>query len=474
MPCGHSLAPLTFTDEQQDQLSGIAHSATLPYALVQRARMILASAEGLTNAAVARRVGVTPQTVGKWRRRFRAAGIQGLHDELRPGRPRTYDDDKVAAVISRALRETPDAATHWSTRTLARAEGIAKSTVQRWFALFGVKPHLAKTFKLSTDPFFIEKVRDIVGLYLNPPDHAMVLCVDEKSQIQALNRTQPTLPMGLGYVEGYTHDYVRHGTTTLFAALDIATGRVISQCRKRHRHEEFLSFLRLIDREVPAELDIHLVLDNYATHKHAKVKQWLAARPRFHLHFTPTYASWLNQVERWFGLLSQRAIKRGSFRSVADLVRKIQAFRLQYLCHGQGGVFDAYEVEQRFRGSGTRFPAKWNARRSVATFVGQFPPLGVAADLQDSVLVTPCAGQPGWCSRAWTKMPVEPVGAASAASKVLWETRLVGDRSVAPNASRAWPTFPHHRQGDADPVKWNSVSGDLEHGFRRSGTLVGA
>ena len=326
MPCGHSLAPLTFTDEQQDQLSGIAHSATLPYALVQRARMILASAEGLTNAAVARRVGVTPQTVGKWRRRFRAAGIQGLHDELRPGRPRTYDDDKVAAVISRALRETPDAATHWSTRTLARAEGIAKSTVQRWFALFGVKPHLAKTFKLSTDPFFIEKVRDIVGLYLNPPDHAMVLCVDQKSQIQALNRTQPTLPMGLGYVEGYTHDYVRHGTTTLFAALDIATGRVISQCRKRHCHEEFLSFLRLIDREVPAELDIHLVLDNYATHKHAKVKQWLAARPRFHLHFTPTYATWLNQVERWFGLLSQRAIKRGSFRSVADLVRKIQAF----------------------------------------------------------------------------------------------------------------------------------------------------
>ena len=232
----------------------------------------------------------------------------------------------MAAVISRALQESPDAATHWSTRTLGRAEGLSKSTVQRWFALFGVKPHLAKTFKLSTDPFFIEKVRDIVGLYLNPPDHAMVLCVDEKSQIQALNRTQPTLPMGLGYVEGYTHDYVRHGTTTLFAALDIATGRVLAQCRKRHRHEEFLAFLRLLDREVPAELDIHLVLDNYATHKHAKVRQWLAARPRFHLHFTPTYSSWLNQVERWFGLLSQRAIKRGSFRSVADLVRQIQAF----------------------------------------------------------------------------------------------------------------------------------------------------
>ena len=225
MPLGRPLVPLTLTDEQQDQLNGIARSATLPHALVQRAGMILASAEGSTNSAVALRFGVTPQTVGKWRRRFRAAGIEGLHDELRPGRPRTYDDDKVAAVINRALQQTPDAATHWSTRTLGRAEGIGKSTVQRWFALFGVKPHRAKTFKLSTDPFFIEKVRDIVGLYLNPPDHAMVLCVDEKSQIQALNRTQPTLPMGLGYVEGYTHDYVRHGTTTLFAALDIATGR---------------------------------------------------------------------------------------------------------------------------------------------------------------------------------------------------------------------------------------------------------
>ena len=224
MPRGPKLALLTLTDEQRDQLNGIAHSTTMPHALVQRARMILASAEGLTNAAVARGVGVTPHTVSKWRRRFREAGIQGLHDELRPGRPRTYDDDKVAAVINRALQETPDAATHWSTRTLGRAEGIGKSTVQRWCALFGVKPHLAKTFKLSTDPFFIEKVRDIVGLYLDPPDHAMVLCVDEKSQIQALNRTQPTLPMGLGYVEGYTHDYVRHGTTTLFAALDIATG----------------------------------------------------------------------------------------------------------------------------------------------------------------------------------------------------------------------------------------------------------
>ena len=203
------LASLTLTDEQQNQLQGIAQSATRPYALVVRARIILASAEGLTNVAVAKRVGVTPHTVGKWRRRFREAGMQGLHDEIRPGRPRTYDDDKVAAVINRALQGPPDAATHWSTRTLGQAEGLSKSTVQRWLALFGVKPHLAQTFKLSADPFFIEKVRDIVGLYLNPPDHAMVLCVDEKSQIQALNRTQPTLPMGLGYAEGYTHDYVR-------------------------------------------------------------------------------------------------------------------------------------------------------------------------------------------------------------------------------------------------------------------------
>ena len=204
------------------------------------------------------------------------------------------------------------------------------STVQRWFSLFGVKPHLSDTFKLSSDPFFIEKVRDVTGLYLNPPDNAMVLCVDEKSQIQALNRTQPTLPLGLGYVEGYTHDYIRHGTTTLFAALDVATGKVIGKCSKRHRHQEFLAFLRLIDRETPSELDIHLVLDNYATHKHPKVQAWLAKRPRYHLHFTPTSASWLNQVERWFGLISQRAIKRGSFDSVAQLVKTIETFIERY------------------------------------------------------------------------------------------------------------------------------------------------
>lgn len=207
---------------------------------------------------------------------------------------------------------------------------ISKSTIQRIWNVFGLKPHRQKHFKLSNDPFFVEKVRDIVGLYLNPPDKAMVLCVDEKSQIQALDRTQAMLPLGLGYVEGVTHDYVRHGTTTLFAALDIANGKVISQCKARHRHQEFLQFLRHIDASVPKGLDIHLVVDNYATHKHAKVKKWLAARPRYHMHFTPSYSSWLNQVERWFGIITQRAIRRGSFKSVKELVAKIKRFVESY------------------------------------------------------------------------------------------------------------------------------------------------
>ncbi len=330
MPRGRPLPPLVLTDEQHEQLTALSRSTSMPFALVQRARIILTCAKGLTNTAVAEQVNVSLSAVGKWRRRFLDRGVQGLHDELRPGRPRTYDDEKVAELINRALQEKPDNASAWSVRLMAQAEGVSKSTVQRWFSLFGLKPHLSDTFKLSSDPFFIEKVRDVTGLYLNPPDNAMVLCVDEKSQIQALNRTQPTLPLGLGYVEGYTHDYIRHGTTTLFAALDVATGKVLGRCCKRHRHQEFLAFLRLIDRETPPELDIHLVLDNYATHKHPKVRAWLAKRPRFHLHFTPTSASWINQVERWFGLISQRAIKRGSFDSVAQLVSTIERFIAQY------------------------------------------------------------------------------------------------------------------------------------------------
>jgi putative transposase len=215
-------------------------------------------------------------------------------------------------------------------RLAAEANGISKSTVHRVFQLFSLQPHRSKSFKLSTDPFFIEKVRDVVGLYLNPPDNAIVLSVDEKSQIQALNRTQPVLPMGLGYVEGITHDYVRHGTTTLFAALDIASGMVLTECKSRHRHQEFLSFLQRIDQAVPAELDVHLIVDNYSTHKHAKVRLWVAARPRFHVHYTPTYSSWLNQVERWFGLITQQAIRRGSFKSVKDLIAKIDTFTENY------------------------------------------------------------------------------------------------------------------------------------------------
>ena len=229
-------------------------------------------------------------------------------------------------LLNTAIARKPKAATHWTVRELAAATGIGKSTVQRYLSLFGVQPHRSRSFKLSTDPLFIEKLRDVVGLYLNPPDNALVLCVDEKSQCQALERTQPVLPMGLGYLEGVTHDYYRHGTTTLFAALDVANGTVLTQCKPRHRHQEFLSFLRHIDAAVPAKLDLHLIVDNYATHKHPKVRAWLARHPRFHLHYTPTYSSWLNQVERWFGLITQRAIRRGSFTSVGDLRRRIEQF----------------------------------------------------------------------------------------------------------------------------------------------------
>ena len=330
MPRGRPVAPIVLDDDEKMQLMSLAKSRALPHGLVQRAQIVLACADGEANIAIAKRLKLNKATVGKWRQRYRDFGIEGLHEELRPGRPRRIDDQRVAEVINRALQTTPPGATHWSVRSMAEHTGISRSTVQRWFELFGVQPHRQRHFKLSNDPFFIEKVRDIVGLYLNPPDHAIVLCVDEKSQIQALDRTQPMLPMGLGYVEGVTHDYVRHGTTTLFAALDIANGEVITQCKARHRHQEFLAFLRHIDASVPKDLDVHLVIDNYATHKHANVKAWLAQRPRFHVHFTPTYASWLNLVERWFGIITQQAIRRGTFSSVKDLVSKIERFVEHY------------------------------------------------------------------------------------------------------------------------------------------------
>ena len=285
------MPPLVLSYDEVQQLQALAHSRSLPHSIVQRAQIVLACGAGETNTAIARRMGLTGMTVGKWRKRYRDLGLEGLHDELRPGRPRTYEDDKVAEVINRALQTKPaDGSTQWSARSLAAATGISKTTVHRWLQTFSFQPD---GYKLSTDPFFVEKVRDIDGLYLNPPENAVVLCVDEKTQIQALDRTQPLLPMGLGYMEGVTHDYIRHGTTTLFAALDVATGAVIAECKPRRRHQEFLSFLRRIDKEVPKDLELHLIVDNYCTHKHAKVKAWLAQQPRFHVHYTPTYASWL-------------------------------------------------------------------------------------------------------------------------------------------------------------------------------------
>lgn len=317
---------IKLTATEREGLEPIAQSRSMPHGLVRRAQMILLSAEGQTNTAIADRFKVTVPTVAHWRRRFRDHGLAGLYGEQRPGRPRTHDDERIAGLLTKVLQERPKNATHWSIRDVAQETGVAKSSVHRFFQLFGLQPHRSKSFKLSNDPFFVEKVRDIVGLYLNPPDKALVLCVDEKSQIQALERTQPVLPMGLGYLEGVTHDYYRHGTTTLFAALDVNSGQVISQCKPRHRHQEFLSFLRHLDEQVPTSLDLHLIIDNYATHKHPKVRAWLAEHPRYHVHYTPTYSSWLNQVERWFGLITHKSIRRGSFRTVKELTQRIDAF----------------------------------------------------------------------------------------------------------------------------------------------------
>jgi putative transposase len=335
MPYGRPLAPLSLSPAEREQLVALTRSRSMPHALVTRAQIVLLAADGVSNTVIAERLRLARPTVGQWRQRYLRQRVQGLYDELRPGGPRAIRDEQIARLLRRTLKTTPRGGTHWSCRTLAAETRLSKSTVHRVWTAFGLQPHRQKHFQLSTDPFFVEKVRDLVGLYLHPPDQAMVLCVDEKSQIQALDRTQPLLPLGLGYVEGVTHGYLRHGTTTLFAALDIASGRVLTECQHRHRHQEFLRFLRHIDTAVPPKLDVHLVVDNYATHKHATVRRWLAARPRFHVHYTPTYASWLNQVEIWFGLITQRAIRRGTFRSVGDLVAKIETFVHHYnrRCH---------------------------------------------------------------------------------------------------------------------------------------------
>lgn len=326
MALGRPITPIALTPEARSELEAIVRSRSLPHSLVRRAKIVVMCADGVDNKSIAEKLALSRATVGKWRTRFLRRGLAGLYDEPRPGGPRSVTDEQVASLLRRTLQTKPKDATHWSCRSIAAETKLSKSTVNRIWRAFGIQPHRQKHFKLSTDPFFVEKVRDIVGLYLNPPDKAMVLCVDEKSQIQALDRTQPLLPLGLGYVEGVTHDYVRHGTTTLFAALDIASGQVLAQCKARHRHQEFLEFLRLIDANVPEHLDIHLVVDNYSTHKYPKVRRWLAARPRYHVHYTPTYASWLNQVETWFSLITQKAIRRGTFRNVRELVEKIKRF----------------------------------------------------------------------------------------------------------------------------------------------------
>jgi putative transposase len=330
MKTGRPRTPIVLSPEDQSQLNAIANSRSLPHGLVTRAKIILMAAEGETNRIIAEKVSLSPQMVCKWRQRYIEQGFSGLHDQLRPGRPRSISDEEVAEVIHKTLKTKPKNGTHWTIRSLSKETELTRPTIHRIWRAFGLQAHRQQHFKLSTDPFFVEKVRDIVGLYLNPPDRAVVLCVDEKSQIQALNRTQPILPMGLGYVEGVTHDYVRHGTTTLFAALNIATGQVLTACKCRHRHQEYLDFLKRVDANTPAELDIHLVVDNYATHKHPKVKRWLAARPRYHVHYTPTSASWLNQVEIWFNIITQRAIRRGTFKSVKELVSKIEQFVQHY------------------------------------------------------------------------------------------------------------------------------------------------
>jgi transposase len=317
---------LNVSSTQKVQLEKLARQSRSARSLAFRARIILDCAAGLSNAAVAEKRHTTGFTVGFWRNRFIVEGVAGLGDEPRPGAPREIGDGKIEQVVRLTLEKTPKGATHWSSRRLAARTGLSQSTISRIWRAFGLKPHRSQGFQLSSDPLLVDKVRDIVGLYLDPPHHALVLCVDEKSQIQALSRSQPVLPMRMGQMERRTHDYQRHGVTSLFAALDIATGQVLGKCYRRHRSMEFLDFLKKIDVAVPAELEIHLVLDNYGTHKTALVKHWLQSRPRYHLHFTPTHSSWLNQVERWFALLTQRQIKRGSHRSVHELEAAIREF----------------------------------------------------------------------------------------------------------------------------------------------------
>jgi transposase len=330
MQLGRPKAELTVSDEDRATLSRWIARAKTGQALAQRARIVLRCADGFSNIEVGRELHIGNKAVGKWRARFIAKGPAGLLDEPRPGAPRRVADEQVEQVLVKTLESTPADATHWSTRSMAAATGISRPTVHRIWRAYGLQPHRTESFKLSNDPQFIEKVRDIVGLYFCPPEHALVICADEKAQIQALDRVQPILPMRPGTPERRTHDYRRHGTTSLFAALDVATGKVIGELHRRHRSIEFRSFLDRIDKEVPAELDVHLILDNYGTHKTPLIHRWVLRHPRFHLHFTPTYSSWINQVERWFATLTERQLRRGSHRSTRALEDAIRLYLAAY------------------------------------------------------------------------------------------------------------------------------------------------
>lgn len=328
MSRGRPVATIMLNDQEKTKLQELARRGKTSQAMALRCRVILECAKGQSNQQVSARLKLSSPTVGKWRARFAKAGLAGLSDAPRPGQPRKVTDEDVERVVTATLESTPPNATHWSTRSMAKHSGLKRDAIHRIWRAFGLKPHLQETFKLSTDPFFVEKVRDVVGLYINPParTRAVVLCVDEKSQVQALERTQPLLPMRPGQAQKRTHDYQRHGTTSLFAALDVATGKVIGQCHRQHRHQEFLRFLEKIEAEVPAKLEIHLVMDNYATHKTPKVQRWFQRHPRYHLHFTPTSASWLNQVERWFAKITEQRIRRDAFRSVTALETAITEY----------------------------------------------------------------------------------------------------------------------------------------------------
>jgi transposase len=326
MRTGRPKQALTITEEERARLESLAHRARSQALLARRARVVLACAEGLENQRVARKLRCSVGMVGKWRARFLKGRLEALYDEPRPGTPRKVSDAQVEQVVIQTLESTPRGETHWSTRSLAKASGLSRMTISRIWQAFGLQPHRTDTFKLSPDPQLIEKVRDIVGLYINPPEHALVLCVDEKSQIQALDRTQPLLPLQPGQVERGTHDYKRNGTTSLFAALELKTNQVIGQLHRRHRSLEFRKFLDTIESQLPAGLDVHLIVDNYATHKTAIIRKWFAKRPRFHVHFTPTYGSWINLVERWFAELTNKRIRRGVFRSVKELETAIREY----------------------------------------------------------------------------------------------------------------------------------------------------